>query len=60
MNRIKTYYQLFGGILGITFLVWILRGLGVLTFVPGLVLWVLIFLSIAAGILMGWESSRRW
>jgi hypothetical protein len=38
-------------VLGITTFVWILRGIGVLTFIPGAVLWVLILLSVATAIL---------
>ncbi|MCL6433253.1 MAG: hypothetical protein K6T90_03400 [Leptolyngbyaceae cyanobacterium HOT.MB2.61] len=34
-----------------TGLVWFLRGIGVLTFIPGWVLWVLILLSIATAVL---------
>ena len=41
----KIYYQAFGAILGITLLVWILRGFGVLGFMPGLVIWLLIISS---------------
>ncbi|WP_421655894.1 hypothetical protein [Leptothermofonsia sp. ETS-13] len=34
-----------------TGIVWVLRGIGILTFIPGWVLWVLILLSIATAIL---------
>ena len=43
--------RIFLSILGITLLVWILRGVGLLTFVPGAVIWILILLSFVAGIL---------
>ncbi|HBK97623.1 MAG TPA: hypothetical protein DD001_09980 [Microcoleaceae bacterium UBA10368] len=42
---------IFFTILGITLLVWILRGVGLLTFIPGAVIWILILLSFVAGIL---------
>lgn len=43
--------RIFWAILGITLLVWILRGVGLLTFIPGAVIWILILLSFVAGIL---------
>ncbi|TAE08591.1 MAG: hypothetical protein EAZ90_29370 [Oscillatoriales cyanobacterium] len=43
--------RIFWTVLGITLLVWILRGVGLLTFLPGGVIWILIFLSFVAGIL---------
>jgi hypothetical protein len=41
---------IFGIVLGTTVLVWVLRGFGVLTFIPGGAIWMLIFLSVATGI----------
>ncbi|HEY9625124.1 MAG TPA: hypothetical protein V6C78_32665 [Crinalium sp.] len=38
-------------LLSITFVVWVLRGLGVLGFLPGIVLWLLILLTISAGVI---------
>ncbi|MCC3405892.1 MAG: hypothetical protein JGK17_09935 [Microcoleus sp. PH2017_10_PVI_O_A] len=43
--------RIFLTLLGITLLVWILRGVGFLTFMPGGVIWILILLSFIAGIL---------
>ena len=43
--------RIFLSILGLTLLVWILRGVGLLTFLPGGVIWILILLSFVAGIL---------
>ncbi|MEG3840444.1 hypothetical protein [Microcoleus sp. herbarium14] len=43
--------RIFWSILGITLLVWILRGVGLLTFIPGSVIWILVLLSFVAGIL---------
>ncbi|MDA0211639.1 MAG: hypothetical protein OT478_15870 [Cyanobacteria bacterium FC1] len=45
-------------ILAVTFLVWVLRGIGVLTFIPGWTIWVLILLSIVAGIVQGLRTWR--
>ncbi len=49
---------IFAIILGLTILVWVLRGFGILTFFPGSVLWVLILLSIATGIISNLQSRR--
>jgi hypothetical protein len=38
-------------VLGVTLLVWILRGIGLLTFIPGSVIWVLILLCIVTAVL---------
>ena len=38
-------------VLGVTLLVWLLRGIGLLTFLPGGVLWGLIIFSILAAVL---------
>lgn len=42
---------LFLASLVVTLSFWILRGLGILTFVKGLVLWVLLFFTLVVGIL---------
>lgn len=49
-RSIKTSTLAFLVTLGITLLVWILRGVGLLTFMPGSVLWGLIFLCLLAAI----------
>lgn len=41
--------NLFFSVLAITLLVWVLRGLGLLSFIPGGVIWLLLFLSIGVG-----------
>lgn len=43
--------KLFLGLLGVTVAVWLLRGVGILTFVPGIVIWGLLLLAIAAGVI---------
>lgn len=48
--------QIFFILLGTTVLVWLLRGLGVLTFIPGGVIWLLILLSVVTGI---WSRLQR-
>lgn len=45
-------------VLALTAIVWLLRGLGLLTFIPGFVLWILILLSIVLTIANGWIETR--
>ncbi|MGV0024729.1 hypothetical protein [Phormidesmis priestleyi] len=45
-------------VLGLTAIVWLLRGIGLLTFIPGFVLWVLILLSIGLTLVNGWLETR--
>ena len=59
-SKNKIYYQAFGVFVGITLLVWILRGIGALGFMPGMVIWLLIFMSIGSGAIATFQSSRRW
>ena len=47
----RFFYVLFGILIGLTLLVWVLRGLGVLGFIPGLIIWVLLLSTIAMGVL---------
>ncbi|MGD1850883.1 MAG: hypothetical protein ACFCBU_09845 [Cyanophyceae cyanobacterium] len=43
------------------FLVWLLRGLGLLTFLPGIVLWVLLGVAIALAVIaISGVGRRRW
>lgn len=46
--------------LAVTVVVYLLRGFGVLTFLPGGVLWILILLSISTGIVYGVQTTRRY
>ncbi len=47
-------------VLGLTVAVYGLRGLGVLSFVPGGIIWLLLLLSIGAGVFYGIEKTRRF
>jgi hypothetical protein len=51
--------QLFWITLALTAIVWILRGLGALTFLPGGVIWLLILLSLGTGVVNGLMGTRR-
>lgn len=57
--RLKPATTIFLTILFITVLVWVLRGLGILTFLPGIVIWVLLLLTIGAGVFNGIQGTRR-
>lgn len=50
--------RIFGFLLGIAILIWLLRGFGVLTFIPGGIILLLMLGAIAVGI---WSRlQRRW
>lgn len=54
----KLTLRIFGILIGSTFLVWLLRGFGILTFIPGGLIWVLLLLAIATLIFS--FLQRRW
>ncbi|PIG93950.1 hypothetical protein [Gloeocapsopsis sp. IPPAS B-1203] len=54
-HNIRTV-QLFFVFAGITIFVWVLRGLGILTFIPGGIIWILILLSVVTGV---WSRLQR-
>ncbi|MBD2577661.1 hypothetical protein [Oscillatoria sp. FACHB-1406] len=56
----STLGYLFLMVLGLTILVYLLRGFGVLTFIPGGVIWILMLLSLASGLLYLTEKMRRF
>lgn len=45
---------------GITLAVWIMRGVGILTFIPGGILWLLLLGTIGAGTFAAIQKSKRW
>ncbi|MBE9193278.1 hypothetical protein IQ230_23625 [Gloeocapsopsis crepidinum LEGE 06123] len=55
-NRNIRASQFFFIFTGITILVWVLRGLGILTFISGGIIWILISLSVITGI---WSQLQR-
>ncbi|MBW4683699.1 MAG: hypothetical protein KME40_01100 [Komarekiella atlantica HA4396-MV6] len=56
LNRRLT--QIFGMLLGIGIAVWVLRGFGILSFMPGGIIWLLILAAIAVGIIS--YAQRTW
>jgi hypothetical protein len=59
MRQIRPDLTIFLTILFITVLVWVLRGLGILTFLPGIVIWLLLLLTIGSGVFSGIQGTRR-
>lgn len=58
-NSEKTPAYIFASLVGLTAMLYLLRGMGVLGFMPGGTLWILILLSIASGIAYGIYKTRR-
>jgi hypothetical protein len=58
-KSIRPATQLFLLSLAATIIIWVLRGLGLLTFLPGGVIWLLILLSIGTGVVNGLLGTRR-
>ncbi|NEO42938.1 MAG: hypothetical protein F6K55_07530 [Moorea sp. SIO4A3] len=50
----------FGALIAITVMVYLLRGFGIITFLPGGILWLLILLSIGTGLFYGVQKTRRY
>jgi hypothetical protein len=58
MRRLSLPSQIFLSLLGATLLVWVLRGLTILSFIPGIVLWLLLLLTIGAGVITSLQRMR--
>jgi hypothetical protein len=60
--RAKTgfFKLLFLGVVGVTLLTYILRGVGLLSFLPGGLILLLILSSVVTGILYGIDKTRRF
>ncbi len=56
LSRLLT--QAFGVFLGVGIAVWVLRGFGILTFIPGGVIWLFLLGAIAIGIIN--YAQRTW
>jgi energy-converting hydrogenase Eha subunit G len=57
--RLRPATTIFLTILSIAIVTWALRGIGFLTFLPGGVLWTLIFMSVGAGVISLIQGTRR-
>lgn len=58
MPKLSPTIQVFLGILAMTLLVWILRGVRLLSFVPSAVIWGLLLLTIGAGVIAIWQAAQ--
>lgn len=58
MPQLSPPTQVFFGMLGVTLIVWILRGFTLLAFLPGIVMWILLLLTIGSGIFMSLQRIR--
>ena len=56
--RLRPGTQLFLMLLGLTVLVWVLRGFGILTFIPGIVIWLLLLLCIGVFVFNSFQAAR--
>ncbi len=58
-KSIRPETSIFLAILAITIAVWVLRGIGLLTFIPGGIIWLLILLSVGSGVVNVLLRMRR-
>jgi hypothetical protein len=58
MRQLSLPSQIFVGLLLVTLLIWILRGLTVLSFIPGIILWLLLLLTIGSGVITSLQRMR--
>jgi len=54
----RTLIRIFGTLLGVSVAVWVLRGFGILTFIPGGIILLLLLGAIAIGIIS--YAQRTW
>lgn len=59
-SDVLTFAYIFSITLAITIVVYLLRGFGILTFLPGGIIWLLILLSIGTGVLYGVQRTKRY
>jgi hypothetical protein len=60
MSRsIQPTTTIFLALLSVTAVIWVLRGFSLLTFLPGGLLWALIFLTAGVGVVSGLQWTRR-
>ncbi|MDB9526935.1 hypothetical protein PN498_13125 [Oscillatoria sp. CS-180] len=58
MKQLSIPSQIFLGLLILTVLVWLLRGLTILSFIPGITLWILLLLTIGSGVITSLQRIR--
>jgi len=58
MRKVSPTTQVFLGIFALTALVWILRGVRILAFMPSAIIWLLLLLTIGAGVIAIWQGAQ--
>ncbi|WP_165390125.1 hypothetical protein [Leptolyngbya iicbica] len=58
MRRLSLPSRIFLALLGTTLLIWVLRGITILSFIPGIILWLLLLLTIGAGVITSLQRMR--
>jgi hypothetical protein len=58
-RSLRTTYKIFLFLIAVTATVWILRGFGLLTFIPGGLIWLLLLGTIGLGVFDGVQGTRR-
>ncbi|WP_088893717.1 hypothetical protein [Leptolyngbya ohadii] len=59
LKSLRPETTIFLACLILTIFVWVLRGLGILSFIPGGVIWMLILLTVGTAIVNGLLGTRR-
>jgi hypothetical protein len=59
LKSLRPETAIFLACLTLTIFVWLLRGLGILTFIPGSVIWLLILATVGTAIVNGLLGTRR-
>ncbi len=57
-NRLRPITQLLLATMAMTAIVWILRGTGLLSFLPGIIIWLLILACFAIALFSSLQSTR--
>lgn len=57
-NRLRPITQLLLATIAMTAIVWILRGIGLLSFLPGIIIWLLILACFAIALFSSLQSTR--
>lgn len=58
-KSIRPETSVFLSLLILTIVVWVMRGFGILTFIPGGVIWLLMLLTVGAAVVAGLLGTRR-
>jgi hypothetical protein len=56
--RLRPGTRLLLTLIGFTLLIWVLRGVGLLTFIPGMVIWALLLSCFAVAIVNSLRAAR--